>query len=280
MPDTDRFSIAVVGCGFVGGAVLRWCQDRGFNVDAHDPPKGWKADLTNSEIIFVCVPTPYGPTGFDDSIVRAAVGDIPDEKIVVIKSTVLPGTTESLSKQFPQHRIMFNPEFLRERYAHSDFAFPDRQIIGVVSPDHVEDAKKVLRVLPDPSLMSSTNAVGIVSARVAETIKYYGNCLLSMRITFANQMYDLCQSAEIDYAEVVHWVGKDARIGSGYLDPITDGYRGYGGTCFPKDMRALAQFGQTSGTPMTLIEAAEKYNNGLLAQSETGRQWLPPVTDR
>lgn len=263
--------IAVIGCGFVGGAVLRWFQETEQDVVAHDPPKHLIADLSAVDVCFVCVPTPFGPFGFDDSIVRAAVADIPGAKTVVIKSTVLPGTTESIAATHPQHRVMFNPEFLRERCAYEDFVNPDRQIVGVTKDVDRMAALDVLDALPQPY-----NAKGVVAAREAEMVKYFGNCYLSAKITFANQLHDLCVAAGVDYYNVRDWAEMDPRIGKGYLDVLTDGYRGYGGTCFPKDMRALVQLGRALGEPMQLLEACEAVNNRLLAGSEKGRTWLPP----
>lgn len=262
--------IAVIGCGFVGGAALRWFRETNRDVVAHDPPKGEVAHLEDADICFVCVPTPYTATGFDASIVDAAVGAIPGHKLVVVKSTVLPGTTARLQAKYPQHRMLFCPEFLRERHAYDDFVHPDRQVVGVTSTDHLAEARHLLSILP---IAASTS---IVKAGVAEMTKYFSNCFLSMRVAFANQVADLCAAAEIDYAEVKQLAEADPRIGHGYLDVSTDGYRGYGGTCFPKDMRALVELGQSVGSPMTVLESCEVYNNGLLElQGQT--QWLVKV---
>jgi nucleotide sugar dehydrogenase len=181
--------IAVIGCGFVGGATLRWFQETNQDVVAHDPPKGLVADLARADTFFVCVPTPYVAAGHDTSIVESVAAEIPGNKTVVIKSTVLPGTTDALQKQFPQHRVLFCPEFLRERHAYDDFAHPDRQVVGITSTDQLPEARKLLSILPIAARTS------IVHARVAEMTKYFSNCYLSMRVTFANQMADLCGAA-------------------------------------------------------------------------------------
>jgi UDPglucose 6-dehydrogenase len=259
--------IAVIGCGFVGGATLRWFQETNQDVVAHDPPKGLVADLARADTFFVCVPTPYVAAGHDTSIVESVVAEIPGSKTVAVKSTVLPGTTDALQKKFPQHRLLFCPEFLRERHAYDDFAHPDRQVVGITSTDQLPEARKLLSILPIAARTS------IVHARVAEMTKYFSNCYLSMRVTFANQMADLCGAAEIDYEEVKELAEADPRIGRGYLDVSTDGYRGYGGTCFPKDMRALVELGRRVGSPMSVLETCETYNNELL-DLQGQHQWL------
>lgn len=259
--------IAVIGCGFVGGATFRWFQETHRDVVAHDPPRGMVADLARANILFVCVPTPYTSGGFDASIVDYAINNIPGSKVVVVKSTVLPGTTDRLQAAHPQHKVLFCPEFLRERTAYDDFAHPDRQVVGVTSTDHIAEARQLLSILPIAQRTS------IVKANVAEMTKYFSNCFLSMRVAFANQVADLCGAAGIDYAEVQELAEADPRIGRGYLDVGTDGYRGYGGTCFPKDMRSLIEFGERAGSPMSVLAACEAYNCELL-DLQGQHQWL------
>lgn len=257
--------VGILGVGFVGSAVSRYYK-QSHDVIEYDPPKGLMGDLLDVDVAFICVPTPFTKDGFDDSYVRCAVASVPGHKTVVIKSTVLPGTTAKVQAECTRHRVMFNPEFLRERCAYQDFVDPDRQIIGVTDKGHRAEAEMVLATLPDAPVKEVT------TANVAEMVKYFGNCYLSMRVTFANQIYDLCSAAHVDYDEVKRLAQADERIGTGYLEVGTDGYRGYGGTCFPKDMRALAQLGRMLGKPVGLIEACEEYNNALLdAQGE--RRW-------
>lgn len=251
--------VAVLGVGFVGSAVSRYYK-QSHDVIEYDPPKGigTTADLERADVAFICVPTPFTKSGFDDSYVRAAVASVPGHKTVVIKSTVLPGTTTKMQAEFPHHRVMFNPEFLRERCAYQDFVDPDRQVVGVVDKAHLPDADIVMASLPKAPVQA------ITTAAVAEMVKYFGNCFLSLRVAFGNQMFDLCKATHVDYDKVKHLAEADPRIGHGYLDVATDGYRGYGGTCFPKDMRALIQIGRSAGAAMTILESAEDYNNALL----------------
>ena len=261
--------IGIVGVGFVGGAVSRYFKgDSRFTVLEHDPPKGIIGDLSDVDVAFVCVPTPFGPSGFDDSYVRAAVAAIPGSKVVAVKSTVLPGTTDRLQADNPRHKVLFNPEFLRERCAYEDFIKPDRQVVGC-GADQANIANELLDILPPAPFAT------IATRKQAELVKYFSNCYLSMRVTFANQIYDICDKLGVSYEEVKRMAEADPRVGGGYLEVATDGYRGYGGTCFPKDMRALIQLGRALGAPQRVLEACEDVNNDLLRAG--GRaEWLPP----
>lgn len=240
------------------------CHCDGMRVIRYDPPKslGRAADLVEADVCFVCVPTPFGQLGFELSKVEAAIGAIPGHKLVVIKSTVWPGSTELMQRKFPQHTIMFNPEFLRERTAHADFCAPERQVMGIVHESHRAQADMVMEMLPPAKWRD------VISARDAEFVKYFGNCYLAMRVTFANQMHDLCVAAGADYEVVKEVAQGDSRIGRGYLEVNADGYRGYGGTCFPKDMRALIQFGDMLGEEQLLLKACEIVNDQLRGDAE------------
>ncbi len=248
--------VAVIGAGWVGSTLIRYFESNGHRVIVRDPPKGLNGPVEEADVCFVCVPTPFGPDGFDDSFVFGSVKAIPGSKTVVIKSTVLPGTTDKIQAANPQHRILFNPEFLRERAADDDFRRPDRQILGARQCDY-EIAETVLGILP----RSPCDA--IIGTREAEMVKYFGNCYLAARITFGNQIYDLCKASGIDYETVKRLAESDRRIGPGYFEVDCDGYRGYGGTCFPKDMRALVQFGDAIGASQELLLTCEQINNRL-----------------
>src|SRR6185436_109333 len=162
-----KSSIGIIGVGFVGGAVKFWFDSKPeFPLHIYDKFKklGSIAAVNTADIIFVCVPTPYGKKGYDDSAVLDALSNIRDGKTVVIKSTVVPGSTERYQKQFPKLKIMFNPEFLVAKNANQDFVTPDRQIIGYTAKSKSE-AKKVLAVLPPAPFVKK------VPATDAEMIK-------------------------------------------------------------------------------------------------------------
>jgi UDPglucose 6-dehydrogenase len=257
--------IAVMGVGWVGGAVARYFDDAGFSPLHFDPPKGLGTaeELADADIIFVCLPTPFDERagGFDLSYVRAGVGSIPGSKTVVIKSTVIPGTTEALQREFPQHRFLFNPEFLRQASADADFRGPDRQIVGTTEASAAA-AEGVLAILP------AAPCAKIVRATEAETVKYFGNCFLAMKVVFANQVFDLCRRLGVDYDVVKDCAAADPRIGPSHLQVVHDGYRGYGGSCFPKDMRAFIQLGDAVGVDLTLLKTCERLNKEILAGNQ------------
>lgn len=258
-------TIAIMGVGWVGGTLARYFDEQPeVSVVRYDPPKGMgqDSDLAAADVIFICLPTPYDEKvgGFDLSYVRKGMSVIPGNKLVVIKSTVLPGTTEMLQKEFPQHRLLFNPEFLRQSTADADFRAPDRQLIGT-TPDSMADAHAVMELLPEAPYMQ------ILGATEAETVKYFGNTFLAMKVVFANQVYDLCEKLGISYDTVRNCAAADTRIGDSHLQIVHDGKRGYAGSCFPKDMRAFIQLGDAVGAEMALLKTAERLNQEILARN-------------
>lgn len=266
--------IGIMGsAGMVGGAVKRYFEKRGVTPLVFDKYKneGALEEVNRAEMVFVCVPTPYDEAagGFDLSFVRSAVNSLIGRKIVVMKSTVLPGTTDALQKEFQAHKFLFNPEFLTQSSADNDMSFPDRQIVGYTEKSF-DVAGSLMRILPLAPFER------IVPAREAEMIKYFGNTWFSAKVVFANQIYDLCAKLGIDYDIVRECVGADKRIGSSHLEIFHGGYRGYGGACLPKDTRALIQFGEKIGVQMDLLKKVEEINNKLRT-GETVKPEKPAV---
>lgn len=256
--------IGIIGVGMVGGALQRFFTGGGYPLAIYDPPKG-HADpsvFNNADYIFISVPTPYDEEkgGFDLSFVEAAFQLIPDGKVVIIKSTVLPGTTEEFQKKYPKLKILFNPEFLTEESADQDMKFPDRQIIGFTK-ESFSSAGSLMQVLPLAPFEQ------IIPATEAEMVKYFGNTWFSVKVVFANQMYDVCQKLGIDYENVRNGAAADKRIGRSHLTIHHKGYRGYGGKCLPKDTRALIQLGDRMGLSLDLLKTTEQINNKLVEQS-------------
>jgi len=249
--------VGVIGAGVVGGSLAVWLRDQGHDVRIYDPPQGYEDArvLDDAAVVFVAVPTPYTPgVGFDDRHLLTAVATISGEKAVVIKSTVLPGTTDLLQSRYPQHRFMFNPEFLREATAIEDFLQPDRQIVGCASRASEADAQCVLALLPVAPFER------ICAAAEAEMAKYVANAFLAVKVSYANEMFDLCERLRIDYAQVRDMVAADARIGASHMDVLDGGYRGYGGKCLPKDSRSLLDLGRSVGIDLQVLGAADRVN--------------------
>lgn len=253
--------VGIIGLGWVGGTVRYWFESEAqHELFLYDLYKkiGSVEEVNKADIIFVAVPTPFiVGQGYDDSAVRDALAHIDDGKIVVIKSTVMPGSTERFQKENPRKTILFNPEFLRERTAKQDFCEPDRQIIGVTADNHRYDAGIVLSILPDAQY------VRIIKAKEAELVKYFGNVFLASKVIFANQLFDICAGAGANYDIVKEAAAKDTRIGSSHMDVNDLGYRGYGGHCFPKDVRALLEYANSIGVAADFIETMERINNKL-----------------
>ena len=258
-----RFTkIGVVGVGMVGGSMQRYLEKKqGLEIFLYDKGKGLGSpdDINKAEIIFVCVPTPYQKDGkgFDLSYVEETLDMLRGEKIVVIKSTVLPGTTEMLQQKYPQHQILMNPEFLTEETADQDMLYPDRQIVGYTEKSHTVagDVMQLLPLAPFERMLPSTEA---------EMVKYFGNTWFSVKVSFANQMYDLCEKLGIDYGLVKEAASADKRIGPSHLEIWHKEYRGYGGKCLPKDTRALIQLADSIGVDMKLHKIAEEINNRMM----------------
>ena len=255
----EEAPLGVMGAGVVGGALLSYLRGAGREVRVYDPPKGY-ADidaLAAADVVFVCVPTPYAPhRGFDDRYLLRAIAAILGEKVVVIKSTVLPGTTQLLQERFPQHRFLFNPEFLREATAVEDFAHPDRQIVGHTSRS-AGDAQRVLELLPRAPFEL------ICPAEDAEMAKYVANSFLAVKVTYANEIFDLCERLGVAYSRVRDIVAADVRIGASHTDVFDSGYRGYGGKCLPKDSKSLLDLARAAGIDLQVLAAADAVNRRL-----------------
>lgn len=252
--------IGIIGVGMVGGALAKGLPQSVL----YDKYKeiGSVKQLNQAEIIFICVPTPFdGKKGFDLSYVRDAFKLITKSKILVIKSTILPGTTEMFQKKHPQHKVLFNPEFLTQESADQDMRYPDRQIVGYTKKSY-NVAKDILQILPLAPFER------IVPATEAEMAKYFGNCWFSVKVVYANQMYDLCQKLGIDYNRVKECAAADKRIGSSHLEIFHKGYRGYSGKCLPKDTQALIQKGDELGVDLKLLKTTEKINKVLIKERE------------
>ncbi len=258
-----RFTkVGIVGVGMVGGAMQRYLEKKqGLEIFLYDKGKGLGSpeEVNKAELVFVCVPTPFlkDGRGFDLSYVEESLVMLQGGKVVVIKSTVLPGTTEALQQKYPQHQLLMNPEFLTEETADQDMLYPDRQIIGYTTNSHnvAGDVMQLLPLAPFERILPATEA---------ELVKYFGNTWFSVKVSFANQMYDLCQSLGVDYDRMAEAAAADKRIGRTHLNVFHKGARGYGGKCLPKDIKALIQLADAKGVDLKLHKTAEVINNELM----------------
>ena len=260
-----KIKVGIVGIGMVGEPLKRWFEEclkyrRGKDLFCYDTnlKKGCTDDVNRADIVFVAVPTPANPDGgCDTSAVRNAVDAINDGKIVVVKSTVEPGTVEELQKRYPKKKFIFNPEFLTESQAWLDFIRPDRQIVAHTLNSR-GDAKEVLILLPKASFerpWSSDYTKKDINATEAELAKYAANIFGYMKVVYGNILADICHAvtadfnkrkidAGVDYENVREVVSADPRIGPAWLNVEHGNYCGVGGYCFPKDMNAFIKFAE------------------------------------
>jgi len=251
-------NIGVIGWGVVGRAVGQGFATKKDNkVLWYSKSKGSYTPeevISESEFLFVCVPTPMfsDHSGIDLSIVKEVVDFVAPkiegtDKILTIKSTVVPGTTASFKKKYPNVNFAMNPEFLTEANALGDFLKPDRTVIGAF-PQSV--SARLAGLYQD--LYGAGSKMFLTDPTTAEMVKYMSNALLATKVIFANEMYDLCTALGIKYEEVKSMVAADDRIGPTHLDVTT--VRGFGGKCFPKDMVALMRFARDVKVDYSLLK--------------------------
>jgi UDPglucose 6-dehydrogenase len=223
-----------------------------------------KASVAEADAVFIAVGTPSRRgDGFADlSFVYAAAKEIAESMqgytVVVTKSTVPVGTGAEIAKIIRETRpdadfdLVSNPEFLREGAAISDFMRPDRVVIGTDS----ERARRLMQRIYRPLYLIETPIVS-TTVETAELTKYAANAFLAAKITFINEIADLCEKVNADVHDVARGIGLDGRIGRKFLHPGP----GYGGSCFPKDTVALARTAQQAGTPLRIIDAVIDVND-------------------
>jgi len=220
-----------------------------------------KYGLDNSLVIFLAVGTPSAEDGSSDisainSVANGIADNLSDYRIIATKSTVPVGTCNKVteiikSKTDVPFDYLSNPEFLKEGAAVEDFMSPDRIIIGTTNPD----VRKVMEQLYKPFMRKSSRIL-FMDTISAEMTKYAANTMLATRISFMNEISVLCEKLGADVEQVRHGLGSDLRIGSAFLFPGV----GYGGACFPKDIRALIHTGSENGIEMTIAKAVQQVN--------------------
>lgn len=217
--------------------------------------------VMSSKILFVAVGTPPGEDGAADMSHVVAVAEgigkaMNETKVVVLKSTVPIGTNRRVKEtiaRFTKHPVgvVSNPEFLKEGAAIDDFLRPDRVVIGCDEPETVQVMEELYR-----PFVRTGNPILVMDPASAELTKYAANAMLASRISFMNEVALLCEKVGADVSQVRRAVGSDRRIGHAFLFPGV----GYGGSCFPKDIRALIRTGQDAGVALKIIEATEQVN--------------------
>ena len=263
--------IGVIGQGFVGTAVNEGLKPF-FKIETFDINKDSTCSSVTelsekSDVIFVCLPTPMKIDGscYLDIVEDTLLGlDIIKEcKTIVVKSTIPPGTTEKWNKKFNYIQVVFNPEFLTEANSIEDYKNQNRIIIGGPRPATTKIKRIFAKAFPKVPIIKT-------GPTTAEMVKYFANCFLATKVSFANEMYQICESLDIDYDKVVEYVKYDERIGNTHLNvPGPDGDFGYGGHCFPKDIGALISLAHDLNVRPRMLTATECKNNDV----RTNRDW-------
>jgi UDPglucose 6-dehydrogenase len=258
-------NIGVIGNGFVGSATVAGfslhAKVRVYDNDPRVSIDSFEETVGKSDFVFVCVPTPMSmQTGrIDLSIIRSvfdrisALEDRPDS-ILIVKSTVIPGTVETLISEYPGLKIVFSPEFLTERSAKLDFINASRIIIGG-EPDLVDRTEKMFRVrFPHTPILKTDVAT-------AQFIKYMSNCFFAVKVAFMNEMNQAADKLGVNWQDSVKGFLLDGRIGNSHIDvPGHDGQMGFGGKCFPKDINAFINLFEDNGVDPMIMRAAWEKN--------------------
>ena len=265
--------IGIIGQGFVGSAIREglspFYECLTYDLDSEKCSNTHAEVVNNSDIIFLCVPTPMRKSGACDtrileSVIREVEKTVSQncDPILVIKSTVPPGTTDRMS-EVTRLSVCFSPEFLTEANSVEDFKNQTRIIIGGPRPA-TSIVKQMFRKPFDKIPIVKTGT------KTAEMVKYFTNCFLASKVTFANEMYEICFRNDVDFDKVTEYALHDERIGTTHLTvPGPDGDRGFGGHCFPKDLSAMIDFSKKSGHYPNFLLAIEESNNIF----RTDRDW-------
>jgi len=249
--------IGIIGLGVVGNAVKHGLEKIGHEVPTYDIKHldTKLADVLDTELCFISVPTPCDADGAcDTSVVASVVQDLERAAyrgLVVIKSTVTPGTTDHLSKS-TSLRLAFCPEFLRERAAYTDFV-ENHDVCAIGAYAHVdfELIRLAHGTLPK-------NVVHLTPTE-AELTKYFSNIFNALRIIFANEFYDVAQALGADYTKIKNAMVNRSNITDVYLD-CNENFRGFGGVCLPKDTQAFASLVKQLGLDLKLFETIVEEN--------------------
>jgi UDPglucose 6-dehydrogenase len=265
MKTKNKPKICIVGHGFVGKAI-----DYGFSLNTEkliiDPIYGnnlTDAKDFNPDFIFICVPTPMGEKGNQDSSILEGVIDDITEKLpqclIIIKSTVLPDILNEIQKK--NKKVIYNPEFLREKHANEDFENAPFLIFG----GNKEYCIKISELYAKHSVCS-TKKYFFVDLETASFIKYSINSFLATKVLYFNELNALYSKLNVNdsWDEFTNIISQDSRIGKSHMNvPGHDGRKGFGGACFPKDTTALIKFSESLGVELVTLKSAINKNNKI-----------------
>lgn len=263
-------NIGIIGQGFVGTAIREglknfypvFVYDKKEDICPQENYRPLDALFRDCEIVFQCLPTPMKKTGECDlTIVEESLRELNSlsnmhnkNPIIVIKSTVPPGTCQRLDEQFADINIVFSPEFLTEASSIDDFKNQTHIILGGPQP-YTTQVKTMFRKAFPHILIAETGY------RTSEIVKYMANTFLATKVAFANEMYDICNATGVKYEEAIELVKLDKRLGGSHWQvPGPDTKRGFGGSCFPKDINGFIRYAETMGTTPDILKMVWKKN--------------------
>jgi UDPglucose 6-dehydrogenase len=253
--------IGVVGLGRVGGTVVLAFAESGLEVRCYDRdvPSHAASELSGCRVVFLCVPTPATREGFDLTEVWAALSDsephLADSAVVAIKSTVPPGTCDSLANRWPRLRFASVPEFLVAARPLETFVQPDRIVIGARDSFVARALSELmLHVVPAASVV-------VLEPAEAELVKLCSNAMLAAKVAMANELADICAGYGVSWKRVQAAVGLDRRIGPDHMTVTPE--RGFGGPCLPKDLDGLIGTSFAGGNEPALLQAVARFNRRI-----------------
>ena len=253
-----NYKLGIIGHGYVGES-QSFAFSPSFDVRVYDKDSLKSThslhEVLDSDFIFVCVPTPMKKDGSQDlSFVESFFKTAKDGPIYIIKSTIIPGTTNLLNEKFKNLKIVFSPEFLTERTAKLDILTQTRIIIGG-DKDLTSKVRKIYDIRFKNKTVIETDSL------TAEYIKYMNNTFFASKVSIMNEFYRLANHLGVDWEAALYGFVSDQRIGDSHLNvPGPDGKLGFGGTCFPKDINAFISFAKKNNVNMNVLEAAWKTN--------------------
>ena len=253
-----NYKLGIIGHGYVGES-QSFAFSPSFDVRVYDKDllKSTHSlvEVLDSNFIFVCVPTPMKKDGSQDlSFVENFFKTAKDGPVYIIKSTVIPGTTNLLINKFKNLKIIFSPEFLTERTAKLDILTQTRIILGG-NKKLTNQVRKIYDIRFKNKTVIETDSL------TAEYIKYMNNTFFASKVSIMNEFYRLANHLGVDWEAALYGFVSDQRIGDSHLHvPGPDGKLGFGGTCFPKDINAFISFAKKHNINMNVLEAAWKTN--------------------
>ena len=258
-------NVGIIGLGYVGTALKEGFKHI-HHIETYDLRKDLSTCqtiddlLSKTDFIFICVPTPMNEDGSSNlNVVNKVIDEISNSKylkkqILIIKSTVPPGTTELLNSKHKNLEIIFNPEFLTEANFVEDFKNQNRIILGGPRPATTILKQFYISIFPNATIIKTGSSH-------AEMVKYLANTFLATKVSFANEMKMICDKLDIDYDKVVEYASYDERLGKSHWSvPGPDGNLGFGGSCFPKDINALINKASELNLDTKVINAAWETN--------------------